>query len=685
MSPFWGKVQGRGRRGATRWTAVASAAAVIVLSAVATPSSASAAPAGWPDDVFAVGTFDGIAGNASTTADPTVATIQAAVTQAQTWAGAHQCHGAPCDTYVLLAPGDYKTVPAQIDPAPPGQSPAGVLIKTANVWLVGMNRDGVIIDGTRRGPPCSDNAGDQVFGPSTSPEEGLNGVMVWKAAGNWVENLTVCNFLDGRSADGNTGNEIWWNGGANGGVVFDDTLGGFQGNYLTATSTYYPQEDPATGVSTDLAGESTAATYGIFSSDWDGGSWNQSYASNFNDSGYYIGACQDRCNQTVNQAWAEYNALGYSGSNSGGTMLIEHSKFDNNEDGFDTNSQNGDNPPPQNGACPPGVSPPLRGAHTCWVFYDNLLTDNNNPDVPTYGSAAAGPVGTGMSLSGARNDTVLDNTFTDNGAWGNILVPYPDSGPPCTGGTLVAPSNPSTPASGQLCLFDDYGDAVVGNSYSHNGFFGNPTNGDVGAANLEPGPSDCFSANTDAGGLTTAPPEAEVIYPTCTGTTVPPDLDPAFVDQVACDSGTISIFGPFTGTTTCPPGAEYPRQTMIVMHPLPGAVAGTYEGRTVPALENPASATLATMPSPCASLIAGGMAANPWCPAARGPLSLTGTPPSRAISSGPDRSGSSSGSGSLPSTGGPLVGLVALSLLSMVSGTGLVLAGRARPVRVPRS
>src|SRR6202035_4172847 len=112
----------------------------------------------------------------------------------------------------------------------------------------------------------------------------------------------------------------------------------------TATSTYY-------------GGETTAAQYGIFSSNWSGGTWANTYASNFNDSGYYIGACQNECNQTVNHAWSEYNALGYSGSNSGGLLLVEHSQFDNNEDGFDTNSQNGDNPPPQDGACPPGVTP----------------------------------------------------------------------------------------------------------------------------------------------------------------------------------------------------------------------------------------------------------------------------------------------------------------------------------------
>jgi hypothetical protein len=621
-----------------RWLLVSGARMAVMGAAMSLVGlvslQATTAPAGkkisWPADVFAVGTFNGTPGNVTTTED--VARIQEAVNEAEVWADHHSCDGAPCDTYVLLAPGDYKTVAGAIEAAPPGQDPAGVLIDTANVWLVGMNRNRVVIDGTQSGPPCSAAQSDQAFGPSGSPGEGLNGVMVWQAAGTWVENLTVCNFLDGSGGDGGAGNEIWWNGGAGSGQVFQDNLGGYQGQYLTATSTYFPEENPTTGVSTDLAAESTAATYGIFSSDWgcstpscQAGLWDQTYASNFNDSGYYIGACQDECNQTVDNAWAEYNALGYSGSNSGGYLLVEHSQFDDNEDGFDTNSQNGDNPPPQNGACPPGVTPPIPQSESCWVFYDNEVHDNNDPDVPTYGSAAAGPVGTGMSLSGARHDTVIDNQFWNNDAWGNILVPYPDSGDPCTGGTLVAPDSPRTPASGQLCWYDEYGDAVVDNTYWDNGSYGNPTNGDIGATNLEPGPADCFSGNHDVHGLTTSPPEAELLYPTCNGRTVPPDANVAFTAEVACDSGNIELAAlpsplpSIDGDTLCLPSVHgvppnYPRQTEVVMHPLPGAKPGSWNGQPVPALENPSSTTLPSMPDLCGSLLASGMGANPWCP-----------------------------------------------------------------------
>ena len=533
----------------------------------------------WPDTVFTVGSFNGT----QAPKGHAFAAIQPAVDAAEAWAQQHTpAGGQPPATYVLVAPGDYKTT--SLDTAPSGVPPAGVFITEPNLWLVGMNRNSVIVDGTQSGPPCSTSTADQNFGPGGS---GLNGIMVWKAGGVWVENLTACNFLAG-TASGGTGNEIWWNGGADSGSVNPQT--GYWGEYLTATSTYFDNE-------------ATAAQYGIFSSNWNGGLWDHTYASNFNDSGYYIGACQQQCNQTVDDAWAEYNALGYSGSNSGGRLVVKNSQFDQNQDGFDTNSQNGDNPPPQNGACPPGVSPPVPGVTTCWVFYDNYVHDNNNANVPTAGSASAGPVGTGMSLSGARNDTVKGNVFEHNGAWGTILVPYPDSGKPCTGGTMTPDGT---------CIYDEFGDAIIDNTYANNGFFGNPTNGDIGAVNFEPGPTDCFHGNQDQNGLTTSPPLAQLLYPACTGLTVPPDANALFTDEVACDSGSITLIGPVQGSTLCPPNANYPRRTQVEMHALPGAKATTWNGQTVPAIENPASATqLTNDTNVCADV-----PANPWCPAA---------------------------------------------------------------------
>jgi hypothetical protein len=545
------------RRAARRLgpVAVALSCSVLALTLVsATPS------AGATGNVLLVGTYNGITGGYTS--------IQQAVDAAH-----------PGDT-ILVAPGDWKTDPGALDTPPPGVPPAGVLVTTSDIRIIGMNRDTTVVDGTKSGPTCSTDTTDQSFGTAGDPTSGLNGIEVYKAADVWIENLTVCNFLAGDQ--GATGNEIWWNGGvdSDSNPVFVDPQG-FWGLYLNATSTYYDLAHPA-------AAEKTAAQYGIFSSKWDGGYWINTYASNFNDSAYYIGACRQQCNQYVTGAWGEYSALGYSGSNSGGVLVVKKSQFDNNQDGFDTNSQNGDNPPPQNGACPKGVKPPVPGAKTCWVFTDNYVHDNNNPNVPAAGSAAAGPVGTGMSLSGARNDTVMGNTFTNNGAWGTILVPYPDSGSPCTGGLQL----------NVACLYDEWGDAVIGNTYQHNGFFGNPTNGDVAATNLLPGPTDCFSGNHETGGkpITSSPPLIQLLYPRCTGATVPPDLDPLFLGEVACDSG--ASIGPLGGNTACLPTDKYPRQTTVVMHPLPGSNS----------LTDPQASTLPTMPNLC-----GRVPANAWC------------------------------------------------------------------------
>jgi hypothetical protein len=505
-----------------------------------------ALPAAAHAQVLRVGSYKGIRGQFKT--------IQAAVDAAK-----------PGDL-ILVGPGDYKTTTTgSTVTSSSGDFPAGILITTPDLTLRGMNRNTVIVDGTKSGPPCSSSAADQNLGPAVSGgDDGLNGIMVWKADDVSVENMTACNFLDGTAGDGGAGNEFWWNGGADSGAVGG---WGYYGGYLTATSTFY-------------ANEISAATYGIFSSNWSGGTWDNTYASNFNDSGYYIGACQQICDQTVDHAWAEYNALGYSGSNSGGQLVVENSQFDNNEDGFDTNSQNGDNPPPQNGACPNNGTSPITHTHSCWVFTHNYVHDNNNPNVPTYGSAAAGPVGTGMSISGGRDDTVMDNTFANNDAWGTIFVPYPDSGPPCTGGTQ------NYPISG-ICWYDESGDALIGNTYTHNGSFGNPTNGDFAAFNLESDPTDCFSGNMDTGGtLTSSPAGAEQTYPTCNGSNAE-DENPTFLDEVACDSGSIDV-GPVNGSSTCPPGANYPRQTQVTMRPLP--------------------AGLQTMPRVCS-----GVQANPWC------------------------------------------------------------------------
>jgi hypothetical protein len=495
-------------------------------------------------NVLRVGSYHGIPGQYKT--------IQAAVNAAK-----------PGD-WILIGPGDYKTT-SSAEPRGRTDTPAGILITKPRIYLRGMNRNTVIVDGTKSGPACSRAKSDQNLGPRSHGKHlGLNGILVWKAAHVWVQNLTSCNFLSGK---GDSGNEIWWNGGDGSGKI-----GGhdYYGSYLNATNTFFESNG-------------TAAQYGIFSSNWTGGTWFESYTSNFSDSGYYIGACQQQCNQTMDRAWGEFSPLGYSGSNSGGTLIVKNSQFDNNTDGFDTNSQNGDEPSPQNGACPNNGISPITHTHSCWVFIDNYVHDNNNPNVPGVGYAGQVPVGIGVSLSAGRSDTVMHNRIVRNNAWGVLLQIFPDNGDPCTGGARNVTVLGLLPVD---CLFDGWGNAVLDNSFANNGSFAHATNGDIAAMNVLDGkPTSCFSGNTDASGLTTSPATLETTYPACSGASVPANPNAALAFELLCGNE-----GSIVGVNIpCPGGKPYPGRTRVVMHALP-------------------TRKLRSMPFPCQ-----GVPSNPWC------------------------------------------------------------------------
>ena len=525
------------------------ALASAVLSACSSTSSS---------NVLLVGTFQGKPGG--------YRTIQAAVDAAK-----------PGD-WILIAPGDYHEA---ADEAHPTSNPAhgqmgGVYVTTTGLHVRGMDRSRVIVDGTKAGStPCSSDPSAQDYGGrgADGTAVGRNGILVWKANNVSIENLTVCNFLAGSGA---SGNEVWWNGGADSAKI---GLHGYVGRYLTATSTFFSDER-------------TASQYGVFAGNSQGpGTWDQLYASNMNDSGMYVGACRQVCDVTINHTWMEYSALGYSGTNSGGSVVIENSQFDNNRDGLDTNTQvRGDAPAPQNGACPNAGTSAITHTHSCWVFLHNNVHDNNNPNTPASGSAAAGPVGTGMTISGGRNDTVMDNVFTNNGAWGVLFVPYPDNNAPDHGQTCSGAGGKQVPGIG--CVLDPISDALVGNSFSNNAFFGNPGNADFGQITISAGePQNCYRGNSAPRG--SDPAGLEQLQPTCGPRTTAPNTGGPLLGQVLCDTG----FG------SCPAGASYPTTSTVVMHLLPTG--------------------LPSMPDPCA-----GVPANPWCPSGRHGQAARGTSPS---------------------------------------------------------
>lgn len=321
-----------------------------------------------------------------------------------------------------------------------------VVITKAGLHLRGMNRNGVIIDGRHR-------AG--------------NGIEVRKANGVWIENLTVRNFDRSSRDDFSTGNEIWWNGGRKSSRI---GLRGWWGQYLTAYDT-------------GLLGG-----YGIYAGEAVNGSMKHVYASGFNDAGIYIGACRD-CRALVSDATSAYNGLGYSGSNSGGRLIIQNSTFRNNSVGLAPNSDStGDPPPPQDGACNSGAnrSPTPTFSSTnisrCTIIRNNLIANNGNIQAPADSDVQTAPWGVGIELPGTYADLITNNTITGNPNFGFLGLEFPDPFPP----------------QNNTIYFQLSGNRISGNRFSNNGTLSGGA--DIGMAGGVFGSmrsvNNCFSGNT---------------------------------------------------------------------------------------------------------------------------------------------------------------------------------------------
>jgi hypothetical protein len=286
----------------------------------------------------------------------------------------------------------YTTIQAAVNAAQPcdwvlvapGVYREQVVIKTPKLHLRGMNRNKVIVDGRHR-------KGD--------------GILVDKASNVWIENLTVRNF---------NGNHIWWNGGDESGTIGAQ---GWWGNYLTAYDT-------------GLKGE-----YGLFASNSVSGGLDHVYASGFNDAGIYIGACRD-CRAYVRHALVERNALGYSGTNAGGHLVIEDSTFRGNAVGIGPNSLPDDPPPPQLGTCDSAsnTSPTPTIASTrvqhCTIIRRNTVSANNLTTAPANETTGSLPWGTGIALVGTYGDWIYKNTVKGNRNFGIAGFENPAPFPP---------------------------------------------------------------------------------------------------------------------------------------------------------------------------------------------------------------------------------------------------------------
>jgi hypothetical protein len=343
--------------------------------------------------------------------------------------------------------------------------------KRHEIWIRGMNRNTVILNGEPtpgKTEPCERD-------PCT---EGRNGIDIIKVNEVFVENLTVANFNRSEpSAAG--GNEIWWNGGDESKKV---GAYGWWGQYLTAYDT-------------GLDGG-----YGIFTNNEVFGAFQNVYASGFNDSGLYLGACQE-CEAHIDHATIENNALGYSGSNAGGSLTIENSTFRHNSTGIAPNSENpGDGPPPQDGECnrvnpktgrkkaAPNPTPTIESTEIarCTIIRNNVITENNNLNAPDDNSTGKAPWGAGVELPGDYADLIEHNTITDNPSDGVLAFEYPNPFPPTK----------------QTIYFQLSGNKIADNEFSGNGGLGGPYSGDVamegGQFGSKESTNNCLTGNTFA-------------------------------------------------------------------------------------------------------------------------------------------------------------------------------------------
>ena len=284
--------------------------------------------------------------------------------------GAHPAPNIKASGRTIRVPSDAKTIQAAVNRARSGDLvlvSAGVYkesvtVATAGIVIRGVDRNTTILDGQFKRQ---------------------NGVFVVGANGVAVENLTARNYTD---------NGFFWNG-----------VLGYRGSYLTA----YRNGD-----------------YGIYAYDSQYGQFDHSYASGSPDSGFYIGQCNP-CHAVITDVVAEFNQLGYSGTNSSNDLSLVNSRWDRNRTGIVPNSLDSEELPPQGHATIAGNVVDRNG------YAQSALTGT-----PVFDAAFGG----GIVIIGGVGDTITANRVVGNTKIGIAIAPNPgiqQNVYPSTGNTVT--------------------------------------------------------------------------------------------------------------------------------------------------------------------------------------------------------------------------------------------------------
>jgi hypothetical protein len=164
-------------------------------------------------------------------------------------------------------------------------------------------------------------------------------------------------------------------------------LTGFRGSYLTA----YNNGD-----------------YGIYAFGATDGLFEDSYASGSPDSGFYVGQCYP-CRIVIRRVIAERNALGYSGTNSGGDLYVVSSIFRDNRSGL----------------VPASLDIELQAPERETVIAANLVARNGNEAAPAWALPGI-TTGTGILIAGGLRNVVERNVVVDQTQYGVLVTPMLD-------------------------------------------------------------------------------------------------------------------------------------------------------------------------------------------------------------------------------------------------------------------
>lgn len=352
----------------------------------------------------------------------------------------------PAAATTKLVPADYATIQEAVDAAAPGDlilvSPGtyneAVTVETDNLTIRGLDRNEVVLDGQL---------------------ELDNGIRVVGAKGVAVENMTATNY---------TSNGFFWTG-----------VEGYRGSYLTAYRT---------------------GDYGVYAFDSVRGQLDHIYAAGSPDAGIYIGECYP-CDAVIDRIVSEHNGLGYSGTNSGGNLLIVNSVFRFNRAGIVPNSGSYE-------LCYPGRATTIVG---------NIVHSNNQPDTPAIDVALLA-MGNGILSAGSVLNDIQRNLVYDHDKAGIGLVPFLEEDPndsmptqeqwtlTCEESKQLEPVIPDGPL-----LWESQQTKVIGNDVSDS------READLIVASVSMAEADlgnCFSDNVVT---STAPNNLQTLAP-CTGT-----------------------------------------------------------------------------------------------------------------------------------------------------------------------